>query len=291
MNVPNAYDVFVVGAGHAGCEAALAAARMGGRVALCTLSRDKIAEMPCNPAVGGLAKSHLVREIDALGGAMGRVIDRTGIQFRLLNRGKGPAVRAPRAQADKHLYKSEMRRVIEATPGIDLIEAEVKRVTFRGSRVTGVVIDGDVEIPIGAIVITTGTFLYGLMHIGDRDDRGRSPGRATYDGAVRLHPGSGAPSSARFKTGTPPRLSHRSKRFDYASNDRAARRGLPAPRVQSLHPEPVSQRADLVLDHAHDSSETARGRSARTSDRSPLFSGQHPGRGAALLPVHRGQGT
>lgn len=186
---------------------------MGGRVALCTLSRDKIADMPCNPAIGGLAKSHLVREIDALGGAMGRVIDATGIQFRLLNRAKGPAVQAPRAQADKRLYRDGMRRVIEGTPGVTLLEAEVARVLFEGSRVRGVrLIDGS-EVPCRAIVITTGTFLYGLMHIGERTVEGGRRGERRTTELADCVRGLGL-RTGRFKTGTPPRLHRDSIRFD-----------------------------------------------------------------------------
>jgi len=208
------YDILVIGAGHAGCEAALAAARMGGRVALCTLSRANVADMPCNPAIGGLAKSHLVREIDALGGAMGRVIDRTGIQFRTLNSGKGPAVQAPRAQADKRLYREAMRGVIETATGVDLLEAEVLRIEFEHGAVRGVVLgdphaDGDPStgsfVPVRAVVITTGTFLYGLMHIGEKRFAGGRRGEKRTTALSDCLRGLGL-ELGRFKTGTPPRL-------------------------------------------------------------------------------------
>src|SRR5881394_2754357 len=132
------YDVVVVGAGHAGCEAAMAAARMGLKTALYTMNLDLIAQMSCNPAVGGIAKGHLVREVDALGGIMGEVIDATGIQFRLLNRSRGPAVQSPRAQADRNLYRAAMRRRLSCTENLTIIEGEAAEIRIRGDRVTGV---------------------------------------------------------------------------------------------------------------------------------------------------------
>src|SRR6266849_4330621 len=138
MAFDEAFDVLVIGGGHAGCEAASASARLGASTALVTLNLDLIGQMSCNPAVGGIAKGHLVREIDALGGIMGRVIDRTGIQFRLLNRSRGPAVQAPRAQADRALYRVEMRRTLEATPNLNLRQGVVTNLIVKGSRVHGV---------------------------------------------------------------------------------------------------------------------------------------------------------
>src|SRR5918998_962618 len=138
MSFDEAFDVIVIGAGHAGCEAASAAARMGCQTALVTLSLDMIGQMSCNPAIGGIAKGHLVREVDALGGIMGRIIDRTGIQFRLLNRSRGPAVQAPRAQADRALYRTEMRRTLEATPNLHLRQGLVVELIIQGNRIIGV---------------------------------------------------------------------------------------------------------------------------------------------------------
>src|SRR5215468_6486175 len=161
------YDVIVVGGGHAGCEAAAAAARMGARTALVTHRFATIGEMSCNPAIGGLGKGHLVREIDALDGLMGRVADAAGIQFRLLNRSKGPAVQGPRAQADRKLYRSAMQAAIRCLAGLKVIEGAVEDLVVEGGRAAGIVLaDGSVQ-RAGAVVLTTGTFLRGLIHRGE----------------------------------------------------------------------------------------------------------------------------
>src|SRR5499427_4198887 len=160
------YDVVVIGAGHAGCEAAAGAARMGLKTALYTINLDLIAQMSCNPAVGGIAKGHLVREVDALGGLMGKVIDQTGIQFRMLNRSRGPAVQAPRAQADRALYRHQMRRELEAIPNLYMRQGEVVRILTENGRVIGVELMDGRLLRAEAVVITTGTFLNGLIHIG-----------------------------------------------------------------------------------------------------------------------------
>src|SRR5205809_3692740 len=163
-----AFDVVVVGGGHAGCEAARAAARMGSRTALVTINLDLIAQMSCNPAVGGIAKGHLVREIDALGGVMGRVIDRTGIQFRLLNRSRGPAVQSPRAQADRSLYRREMRALLEATPNLYLRQGVVVELIIENSQVIGIELQDTRRIGAKAVIVATGTFLNGTIHTGRR---------------------------------------------------------------------------------------------------------------------------
>ncbi len=198
-------DVVVVGGGHAGTEAAHAAARLGARVALVTIARDAIGVMSCNPAIGGLGKGHLVREIDALDGLMGRVADKAGIQFRLLNRRKGPAVQGPRAQADRAIYRQEMQVQISSEPQIDVVEAEVVDFLLDGPRVYGVVLADGSHISSSTVVLTTGTFLRGVIHIGDVSRDGGRIGEAP---AVRLAERIdefGLPLG-RLKTGTPPRL-------------------------------------------------------------------------------------
>src|SRR5258708_28135225 len=164
----NFYDVIVVGAGHAGCEAARACARMGLRTAMVTMNVDLIAQMSCNPAIGGIAKGHLVREIDALGGVMGEVTDAVGIQFRLLNTSRGPAVWSPRAQCDKKQYRIRMKEILEREPNLHIKQAEVGSLIIEDGRTRGVhLVDGR-DIRCGAVIITTGTFLNGLAHIGEQ---------------------------------------------------------------------------------------------------------------------------
>jgi tRNA uridine 5-carboxymethylaminomethyl modification enzyme len=208
MVFDEAFDVIVIGGGHAGCEAASAAARMGAQTALVTLNLDLIGQMSCNPAIGGIAKGHLVREIDALGGIMGRVIDRTGIQFRLLNRSRGPAVQSPRAQADRSLYRREMRRTLEATPNLHLRQGMVIDLITRAGKIAGVEMQDTRRIGAHAVVIATGTFLNGLVHTGRRS---YTAGRAGEPASIELAEALkrlGFPVG-RLKTGTPPRLDGR----------------------------------------------------------------------------------
>src|SRR5919204_3319202 len=166
FKLPTEYEVLVVGSGHAGIEAALAAARIGCRTLMLTQNLDTIGQMSCNPAIGGLAKGHIVREIDAMGGAMGLNADATGIQFRILNRSKGPSVRAPRVQCDKKAYQFRMKALLERTANLDLKQGTVSRVIVRDECVTGVETDMGVVIRTRAAVITSGTFLRGLLHVG-----------------------------------------------------------------------------------------------------------------------------
>lgn len=207
------FDVIVIGGGHAGCEAASAAARLGANTALLTLNLDLIGQMSCNPAVGGIGKGHLVREIDALGGIMGRVIDRTGIQFRLLNRSRGPAVQAPRAQADRTLYRVEMRRTLEATPNLSLRQGLVTDLLVDKGKVCGVELQDARQLGARAIVVATGTFLNGQIHTGRRSYAGGRTGEPPSIELAQALKRLGFPVG-RLKTGTPPRLDGRTIDWD-----------------------------------------------------------------------------
>ncbi len=212
MTSQQSYDVIVIGAGHAGCEAALASARMGCSTLMLTINLDSIALMSCNPAIGGLAKGHLVKEIDALGGEMARVIDRTGIQFRVLNRSKGPAVRGTRAQADKQRYRLAMKEVIEKQPNLDVKQGMVEQLLVEGDRIAGVGTNIGVQYFSKAVIIATGTFLKGLIHIGlvnyPSGRAGEFPSNALSDSLRQL-----GFEIGRLKTGTPARLNGRTIDF------------------------------------------------------------------------------
>jgi tRNA uridine 5-carboxymethylaminomethyl modification enzyme len=281
--VKDSFDVIVVGAGHAGCEAAYAAARLGAHVGLCTLTLDTVAHMPCNPAIGGTAKGHLVREIDALGGLMGRAIDATGIQFKLLNRSRGPAVWSPRAQADKKVYGQWVRAALEAEPNIEWLIGRAGRILVENERVVGLAFeDGDVY-RCKAIVVTTGTFLNGLVHIGpEQHAAGRAGEPPSRDLAESLK--SFGFQWGRLKTGTPPRLDRASIDFDRCVADGRfeVERGDDPPIPFSFVSEPIArQQTDCYLLHTND---RVRDVVRANIDKSPLFNGQIRGVGPRYCP-------
>ena len=271
------YDVIVIGAGHAGVEAAYAAARIGCSVGLCTLSDATVAHMPCNPAVGGTAKGHLVREIDALGGLMGLAIDATGIQFKLLNRSRGPAVRSPRAQADKKRYSAWVRDVLSCQAGIEWIIGRAGGVVVEDGAVTALDLEDGTRFACSTLIVTTGTFLNGLIHVGSDT---HAAGRAGEPASNRLAESLKALGFqwGRLKTGTPPRLDRRSidfSRFEEAHGDRppvpfsfmSDRLDQPQIRCHLLHTN--EQVHDLVRSHI---------------GQSPLYNGQIEGVGPRYCP-------
>ncbi|MEZ6017913.1 MAG: tRNA uridine-5-carboxymethylaminomethyl(34) synthesis enzyme MnmG [Planctomycetota bacterium] len=284
-----AYDVVVVGGGHAGVEAAYAASRLGARVALVSFDLAKIGEMSCNPAIGGLGKGQIVREVDALGGAMGRVADATGIQFRMLGTGKGAAVRSPRCQSDRHRYREEATRLVRAAPGVELVGGGAQRLIVeearhpRGPRtpwVRGVVLEDGRELRAHAVVLTTGTFLRAVMHTGEQQSSGGRVGERSADGlsgdverlALRL---------GRLKTGTPPRLAAES--VDFARLE--AQPG-------DAHPEPFSFRTDRadfprltqVACHITYTNERTHDIIRANVHRAPMYAGRIQGVGPRYCP-------
>jgi len=280
------YDLIVIGAGHAGVEAACAAARLGARTALLTVNCDTVGQMSCNPAIGGVGKAQLVRELDALGGIMGRAIDATAIQFRVLNRSKGPAMHGPRAQADKRLYQMEVKRLVEETPNLDLRQETVEELLVEPAaaaclaapwRITGVRVRGDAEYRAAAVVLTTGTFLQAVMHTGEAQVSGGRAGEGTTSGVSRSLAACGL-ALERFKTGTPCRLS--AQGIDFASLEVQA--GDPEPQPFSFLTDVIRQEQlvcwitrttpaihDLIRANLH---------------RAPMYTGQIGSRGPRYCP-------
>jgi len=277
------FDVIVIGAGHAGCEAAFAAARLGASVGLCTLSTETVAHMPCNPAIGGTAKGHLVREIDALGGLMGLAIDATAIQFKLLNRSRGPAVWSPRAQADKKRYGAWVKHALDHEPNIEWLLGRAGRVLVKSGRVVGLAMEDGDAYACDALVVTAGTFLNGLIHIGAvQRPAGRVDEPPSRDLAESLK--SLGFSWGRLKTGTPPRLDRDSIEFD-----KAVAEGRFAVEPGDNPPVPFSfltgqiERGQIVCHLVH-TNDRVHGLVRAHVSESPLFNGQIKGIGPRYCP-------
>ena len=271
------FDIVVVGGGHAGCEAALAAARMGCHVLLLTMDEAKIAQMSCNPAVGGIAKGHLVKEIDALGGEMGRNTDRAGIQFRLLNTSKGPAVRALRVQCDKALYRQAMRDTLLRAPNLRIGQGTVDRLLTRDGAVTGVVTDSGDRIEARAVILTSGTFLKGLIHVGLNHFPAGRAGEAAAEHLSDCMRDLGF-EVGRLKTGTPPRLDRDTIDFEVMS-----------PQSGDVPPQPFSLRTNRVtnpqvLCHLTYTNEATHAIIRANLDRSPMYSGVIESTGPRYCP-------
>lgn len=277
-NQARKYDVIVVGAGHAGCEAAAASARMGAKTALITQRLETIGEMSCNPAIGGLAKGHLVREVDALDGVMGRVIDKAGIQFRLLNRSKGPAVRGPRSQADRKIYRETMQAVLAEQDNLEIVEGSVEDVRLDASgAVSHVVLADGEEIATGAAVITTGTFLRGLIHIGEEQYPAGRVGDEPSVGLAKTLERFGL-RLGRLKTGTPARLDGRT--IDYSGLDE---------QHADEEPVPFSYLTDKITTpqiacHVTHTSPETHALIRENLHRAPMYSGQIESTGPRYCP-------
>ena len=273
----NRYQVIVVGAGHAGCEAARACARLGLKTAMVTMNLDLIAQMSCNPAIGGIAKGHLVREIDALGGIMGEVTDAVGIQFRLLNTSRGPAVWSPRAQCDKKQYRLKMREILEKESNLRIIQAEVAQLSISDGRVRGVDLRDGRHLAADAVVVTTGTFLNGLAHVGEQQFTCGRSGEAPSNLLGDQLRGLGL-EWRRLKTGTPPRLDGRT--IDWSRFE--AQAGDPIPTPFSFITNKID-RSQVPCYVCYTTPET-HALLQRNISRSPMYSGQIEGVGPRYCP-------
>jgi len=272
------FDILVIGAGHAGCEAALAAARMGARTALLTTNCDTVAQMSCNPAIGGVAKGQIVREIDALGGAMGQAIDKTGIQFRMLNRRKGPAMHSPRAQADKKAYQQEMKRIAESQDNLVLRQEVVEDLLVEsGQRISGVCVRGGAAYRARAVILTTGTFLQAIMHTGETKTPGGRAAEGTTSGISAALNRLGF-ELARFKTGTPCRLNGRT--IDYARCEIQPGDDNPQP-FSFLTDELVCDQLPCWITYTND---VVHDLIRANLHRAPMYSGQIQSRGPRYCP-------
>ncbi len=278
MQYPETFDVIVIGGGHAGTEAALASARTGAKTLLLTMSIETLGQMSCNPAIGGIGKSHLVKEIDAMGGAMARAADRAGIHFRTLNARKGPAVRATRAQADRALYRQAIREIIERQPNLQLFQGSAEDLVVEGDRVTGVVTQLGLTLKAKAVVLTVGTFLGGVMHVGlDKQPGGRAGDAPSNRLADRLRE---MPFTVgRLKTGTPPRIDGKSVNFEGLEEQPGDE---PRPVMSFMgstddHPAQVSCFITHTSERTHDIIRDG-------LDRSPLFTGEIDGVGPRYCP-------
>ncbi|MFN6944003.1 MAG: tRNA uridine-5-carboxymethylaminomethyl(34) synthesis enzyme MnmG, partial [Cytophagaceae bacterium] len=273
----NEYDVIVVGAGHAGCEAAAAAANMGSKVLLATMNMHTIAQMSCNPAMGGVAKGQIVREIDALGGMSGIITDRSAIQFRMLNRSKGPAMWSPRAQSDRMRFAEEWRTILEQTPNVDFWQEMVSGLVIKKGRVCGVRTSLGIEIPAKSVVLTNGTFLNGIIHIGEKKFGGGRTGEKSATGITEQLIELGF-EAGRMKTGTPPRVDGRSLNYEAMEEQKGDE--VPG-KFSFTDTEPLkTQRSCYITYTNKDVHETLK----TGFEKSPMFAGRIKGLGPRYCP-------